>query len=889
MISPNDVWVAGNNGTLSVQDPLLEHWDGAQWTITPTPSVRTAKVLAQGISAVSTNDVWMVGGTTANDIPLRTVTEHWDGAQWTLVASPNPPEAVHGSILRAVTAIAADNVWAVGYSRLSEGYQTLIEHWDGTQWTIVPSPSAASLNNLLHAVKARAPNDIWAVGWSPVGTEAHPVAFHWDGTQWNNVPVPDTGPCYNLLTGVAPVSANDVWAVGWSTLNDCVTFRPVTLHWDGTQWNVVPNPVSDYDNYALYGVRALATNDVWAVGEANATPITMHWDGSSWSLVTAETPAEGNEDILWSIDGVSSNNLWATGLSTTLVERFTTPCDLPSPTPTPAPTPTPTPIQSVACDPPGITVLDDATGDATDGQLEHEIQTVSVAEPAFIGPGKIMFVIKTASMANLLPNTTWSVIFKAPSGSDYFVRMKTNPSGNITGSTASYTSGPGTNPSSNTDIARADQAMSSYSADGTIRVVVKRSDIGSPAVGEQLTQFQSKVQVENPAQPASPIIMDTAPSDLTRTGSYTLVGNERCPATENACAEPGITVLSDADGDPSDKQLGHDMVKLSLAEPAALGPNKVVFTLKTQSLATVPPDTRWPIRFIAPNGIDYTVRMTTSSADGATTGPIFQVGTTAQTFGGPGAPLPAADPASSFSADGTIRIVVPTSAIGHPNPGQTLSEFNVRIAADLVGATYTPDNMPDDILLPTGATYTLAGNASCQSLPTSVVSRKAHGSAGTFDIDLPLTGTRGVECRSGGDSGDYTLVFIFPNPLTSVAGANVTNGTGTVSSSMIDSNDTHNYIVNLTGVTNAQVITVDLTNVNEATGNSSSLLSVSMGVLLGDVNASGRVDSGDVFLVRQQSLQDANASNFREDINASGRVDSGDVFIARQQSLTALP
>ena len=62
-----------------------------------------------------------------------------------------------------------------------------------------------------------------------------------------------------------------------------------------------------------------------------------------------------------------------------------------------------------------------------------------------------------------------------------------------------------------------------------------------------------------------------------------------------------------------------------------------------------------------------------------------------------------------------------------------------------------------------------------------------------------------------------------------------------------------------------------------------------MGVLIGDVNASARVDAGDVSLVRQQTLQPVVSANFREDINASGRIDAGDVSIARQQALTSLP
>jgi hypothetical protein len=182
----------------------------------------------------------------------------------------------------------------------------------------------------------------------------------------------------------------------------------------------------------------------------------------------------------------------------------------------------------------------------------------------------------------------------------------------------------------------------------------------------------------------------------------------------------------------------------------------------------------------------------------------------------------------------------------------------------------------------------LAYNTGLVPLPT-VVSRKTHGSAGDFDINLPLTGSPGIECRSGGPNGNYMLVFTFPNTVTSVGSVSVTSGTGSVASSNIDSADAHNYIVNLTRVGNAQTITVRLNNVTDSSGNYSAAISASMGVLLGDVNASRRVDAADVSLVRQQTLQPIDSSNFREDINASGRIDAADVSIARQQTLTSLP
>src|SRR6202008_2679431 len=105
------------------------------------------------------------------------------------------------------------------------------------------------------------------------------------------------------------------------------------------------------------------------------------------------------------------------------------------------------------------------------------------------------------------------------------------------------------------------------------------------------------------------------------------------------------------------------------------------------------------------------------------------------------------------------------------------------------------------------------------------------------------------------------------------------SGVGSVSNGNIDSADAHNYIVNVTGVTNAQVVRISLTNVSDSVGAFSSTVASQMGVLLGDVNASRRVDAADISLVRQQTLQPLTTSNFREDINASGRIDAADVSI----------
>jgi hypothetical protein len=167
-----------------------------------------------------------------------------------------------------------------------------------------------------------------------------------------------------------------------------------------------------------------------------------------------------------------------------------------------------------------------------------------------------------------------------------------------------------------------------------------------------------------------------------------------------------------------------------------------------------------------------------------------------------------------------------------------------------------------------------------------------HGSAGAFDIDLPLTGTRGVECRSSASlgSGNYTVVFTFVNNLTSVG--SVSTSGGSVSSSSIGPNPKQ-YTVNLTGVIppnppGGEYITVTLNNVLDSQNNAGNV-SATMGVLVGDVNASGVVTSGDTNLCKAQALQPVTIDNFRNDINASGAITTGDVNIIKQNALSQLP
>jgi hypothetical protein len=176
-----------------------------------------------------------------------------------------------------------------------------------------------------------------------------------------------------------------------------------------------------------------------------------------------------------------------------------------------------------------------------------------------------------------------------------------------------------------------------------------------------------------------------------------------------------------------------------------------------------------------------------------------------------------------------------------------------------------------------------------------VVSRMTHGSiTPPFDINLPFTGTRGVECRNSASlgTGNYQLVFTFGNTLTSVGSVSATatspSGPQPVSSSGAIGTDAHTYIVNLTGVPNAQYTTVTLNTVLDSQNNTGNI-SATMGVLIGDVDANDVVDGNDVSGVQSHTRQSANGTNFRYDLDVNGVIDGNDVSTAQSHTRTGLP
>lgn len=213
-LGPANAWAVGHRpgGT------LLEHWNGSAWSPVTVPDAGFTPGAGQSISASSAADIWVVGTTISGTAGTRTAEAlHFNGTAWTVVPMQQP--GTNTPTLGAVTAISATNAWAVGEdigATSALGGSTLIEHWNGASWSIVPSPTPGA-DPALAGVAARGPSDVYAVGNnlpSINGGAVQGLVLRWNGSAWSQDTDPTAGSFSPLYAAAAVAGAPAEWAVG---------------------------------------------------------------------------------------------------------------------------------------------------------------------------------------------------------------------------------------------------------------------------------------------------------------------------------------------------------------------------------------------------------------------------------------------------------------------------------------------------------------------------------------------------------------------------------------------------------------------------------------------------------------------------------------------------
>jgi hypothetical protein len=276
--SASDAWAVGRTQVnKSDFEGLALHWNGTAWSVSPGfSSVLSpfAGASAQGVADVSPADAYAIGDSA--DTATGSLV-HWNGTAWSSVTLPLPADATSNTTLNAISAQGRDDVWIVGtfLDSATEQNETFSEHFNGRAWSVVAMPPVTSSNInaffVFNGIKANSPADVWAVGESGVTDVPDSqvnLIEHFNGTAWSIVPSPSPG-SINVLTGVATSSAaNSIWAAGTFTPAASSTPHTQTLNWNGTAWSVVhsPNP-SASDGLAAIAAKPGAAI-VWAVGES---------------------------------------------------------------------------------------------------------------------------------------------------------------------------------------------------------------------------------------------------------------------------------------------------------------------------------------------------------------------------------------------------------------------------------------------------------------------------------------------------------------------------------------------------------------------------------------------------------------------------------------------
>ena len=323
-VDASDCWTAATGINEHGGDvPFIEHWNGSAFTLAATP---VAKSFLQGVACPSASECWAAGaagtppppvsyGQVGRFVPLL---DHYNGSKWSAVHPPNPG-GMPDDELSDVSCAAANDCYAVGWTRSDDTERTLIEFWNGKRWQLashaalagqtysamvgVACPSHCIAVGIEQASKAAVPHvvgEIQAAHRVAVGhSHRHRTVYVWESVQMPDSAAPDD---YTQVYGLTGPALNDCIATGahyfWPD-DGLDPGEAAAWHWNGRRWSLIlPNlsgPSSGGGVNQLSDVDCLSQDSCWAVGSTftdtvNAPAVTASWNGSTFTQGSNDNP-----------------------------------------------------------------------------------------------------------------------------------------------------------------------------------------------------------------------------------------------------------------------------------------------------------------------------------------------------------------------------------------------------------------------------------------------------------------------------------------------------------------------------------------------------------------------------------------------------------------------
>ncbi len=245
-----------------------------------------------------------------------------------------------------------------------------------------------------------------------------------------------------------------------------------------------------------------------------------------------------------------------------------------------------------ACIIPGITVLDDTNADGSDADAAPNVpptsavnvRRLSIAEP-FLGAGlkKLIFTMQVApSTTPNPPNSQWLIIWNAKNpDTDFdrrYVAMVTNAAGTVSFDYGKFgvalaPTAPNPNANSPSRLGAADSESSYDAATGVIKIVLDVSKAENIGTGETLGDLNIRTAFNRADYPGFQRSQNNA-SDITGSGTYTLVGNDSCAVQAPVGIESDVfdTAIHTTDGFVTSLDVGQTRrFQLGFDQPYAPG------------------------------------------------------------------------------------------------------------------------------------------------------------------------------------------------------------------------------------------------------------------------------------------------------------------------------
>ena len=294
------VWAVGLYYDGTSDAPLIERFSGTSWKVVSNRSPSAKHAELDGVAGASPVSAWSVGRFEPALGQERTLVEHWNGIRWSIVSSPNRG-AFHNE-LDAVVVRREDDVWAVGHSDRNShnSNEALIEHWNGRKWAILHNALLpGAYGDLVAMATVPRSSGLWAVGEQRRAGISTTLIEHWNGHQWSVVPSPNYGRYPNVLTGVVAVSGNDAWAVG--TYSNRLVPHAVIEHWNGRYWSLVRGPSEILHHYSLSAVTYAGGHRIIAVGQVFSgrtdRTLIIESNGRGWTVDQSADEGAGHNQL----------------------------------------------------------------------------------------------------------------------------------------------------------------------------------------------------------------------------------------------------------------------------------------------------------------------------------------------------------------------------------------------------------------------------------------------------------------------------------------------------------------------------------------------------------------------------------------------------------------